>query len=82
MKRNSIYVDFKNEKQVKWWNNIASRLVKVDFYNKIIETDTNKPVGVLFALKNGLFTNYVIHHNNKFLKNPTTVVIDKTEKII
>lgn len=74
MKINSIYIDYSNKEQVKWWNNFASGLVTVTVYNEIIEVATNKPVGRLICLK-GVFKNYVISKNNTFLKDPRTVVI-------
>ena len=74
MKISSIYIDYSNKEQVKWWNNFASGLVTVTVYNEIIEVATNKPVGRLICLK-GVLRNYVINKNNTFLKDPRTVVI-------
>jgi hypothetical protein len=75
MKNNGIYIDYNNLKQVNWWNNYASKLVKVVRYNEIVEAATNKPVGVLMQLK-GLFADYVIAENDNFIKNPTKMVIE------
>lgn len=74
MKLNSIYIDFSNKAQVKWWNEVGSKLIKVVSYNEIVETATNKPVGCLFRLK-GLRKGKVIKEGNKFLSNLTTVKI-------
>lgn len=74
MEQTGIYIDYKNKKQVEWWNNTASKLVKVEFYNEIIETKTNKPVGVLLNI-NGFLKNYVIKENEKFLTDPTTIIV-------
>ena len=75
MKVNGIYIDYKNKKQVNWWNNYASKLVRVVRYNEIVEAETNEVVGVLMTLK-GLFADYVIADNNNFIKNPVKTVIE------
>ena len=66
-KLNSIFVDCRNAEHVKWWNNVASKLVGVVRYDTIIETATNKPVGYIFMLK-GLLAPWVIKKNSKFLE--------------
>lgn len=75
MKANGIFIDLKNKEQVEWWNNVGRMLVKVARYDTIVETATNKPVGVLFMVK-GLLSGYVIKKNNSFMKNLVTTVID------
>ena len=75
MKPNSIFVDFSNKEQVKWWNTIGHKLVKVVCYNELVETETNKPVGVFFMLK-GFLSGYVIKKNNSFVKDLVTGVFD------
>ena len=75
MKETGIFIDFRNEEQVKWWNEKASKLVKVTGYRVIVETATNKPVGCLINFK-GLFKNYVIKKNLKFIKNPVKKVFE------
>lgn len=75
MKPTGIFVDLKNKEQVNWWNKIGNKLVKVVRYDTIVETATNKPVGVLFALK-GPFAGYVIKKNNSFLKDLVDVVVE------
>lgn len=75
MKTNGIYIDYNNQKQVNWWNNYASKLVRVVRYNEIVEAATNKPVGVLMTLK-GLFADYVIAENKNFIKNPVKATIE------
>lgn len=74
MKQNGIFIDYRNKKQVEWWNKIASKLAKVDNYNEIVETATGKAVGIIIALK-GPFKNYVIKKNAKFISNPKTMSI-------
>ena len=51
MRTNGIYIDLGNKEQVKWWNEKASKLVKVIQYTYIDETETGKHVGVLLSLK-------------------------------
>lgn len=74
-KNNSIFIDLRNNEQIKWWNEIGSKLVRVVNYTPIIETATNKEVGYIFAIK-GIFKNLIIKENLKFLNNPKTVVIN------
>lgn len=74
MKNNSIFIDYRNKKQVEWWNKTARKLISVRNYSEIVETATNKPVGVIIRI-GGLFKNYVIKNNLKFIKNPVTMTI-------
>lgn len=69
MKMNGIYIDLRNEEQVKWWNEKASKLVKVIRYTYIEETKTRERVGILIALK-GFRKNKIIRENMKFINNP------------
>lgn len=73
MKLNGIYIDYANKQQVEWWNNVAGKLVRVVRYNEIVETATNKPVGIIIAIK-GVLSNFVIKENKKFLGNPEHIV--------
>lgn len=66
MKLDSIFVDCRNEEHVKWWNEVASKLVRVVKYDVIVETATEKPVGYVFKLS-GLLAKWIIKQNNKFL---------------
>lgn len=75
-KINGIWIDYSNKEQVAWWNDIASKLVTVKYYNEVAETATGKPVGVMIAL-GGVFKNWVIKENHKFIKNPVTAVFDR-----
>lgn len=76
MKQNGIWIDLQNIEQVRWWNKVGHKLVKVVAYNTLVETATDKPVGYVVILK-GLFKNYVIKKNNKFISGPTVrAVID------
>lgn len=68
MKTNGIFINFENEEQVKWWNEKASKLVKVNRYTYIDETKTGKHVGVLLSLK-GLHKNKIIKENSKFIND-------------
>ena len=49
-KLRGIFIDYRNKEQVKWWNNVASKLVRIVHYDTIVETATNKPIGVVFAV--------------------------------
>lgn len=75
MKENGIWISYENKEQVEWWNKVASKLVKVAYYNEIVETATGKPVGILIGIK-GLLKDYVIKQNVKFIKNPVTKIIE------
>ena len=72
MKEISIFIELKNREQVNWWNNTARKLVKVVRYDTIVETATNKPIGVLINIK-GALKSYVIMKNKSFLNRPKTV---------
>ena len=67
-KVNGIFIDLRKAEQVEWWNKIGSKLVKVVRYDTLVETATNEPVGVMFAIT-GVFAKYVIKKNNSFLGN-------------
>lgn len=69
MKMNGIYIDLKNEEQVKWWNEKASKLVKVIRHTYIEETKTRERVGIILVLK-GFRKNKIIKENMKFINNP------------
>ena len=75
MKLNGIYIDYKNKEQLYWWNNVASKLVKVRHSNKVVETATGEIVGELLALQ-GVLKKYVINENKKFISNPKVMTID------
>lgn len=69
MKMNGIYIDLRNEEQVKWWNEKASKLVKVIRHTYIEETKTGERVGIILVLK-GFRKNKIIKENMKFINNP------------
>lgn len=69
MRTNGIYIDLRNEEQIKWWNEKASKLIKVIRYTYIEETKTGERVGILIALK-GFRKNKIIRENMKFINNP------------
>ena len=50
MTKNDIWLDITNVKQVKWWNTIGGKLVKVDKIQSIIRTDNQEVVGYLVWL--------------------------------
>lgn len=78
MKRKGIFIDLRNKQHVAWWNNTARKLVKAVRYDTIVETATNKPVGVLIGIK-GILAGYVEKQNLKFIKNPTTMILKTKE---
>jgi hypothetical protein len=67
--KNEIFINLGNKEQVKWWNEKASKLVKVIRYTYIDEAETGKHAGVLLSLK-GLRKNEIIRENMKFINNP------------
>lgn len=73
MKLNSVFIDLRNPEHVKWWNNVACKLVKVIHYTYIEETATGKKVGVIIKI-GGVLKNVIIKRNKKFLVNPITTV--------
>lgn len=75
-KLNSIFIDLRNKEHVDWWINKASKLVKVVHYDTIVETATNKPIGIIIMIK-GILKPYVIKENNKFISNPTVGVFKR-----
>lgn len=68
MKCNSIFVDYANEAQVNWWNSVAGKFVKVVRYTEMVESNTKKPVGVLFMIE-GPWAAHIIKMNTEFLKD-------------
>lgn len=74
-KCNGIMIDLRNKEHVDWWNNVASKMVKVVNYNTLVETATNEPVALLIKIK-GFRKNKVIKENLKFISNPVTAVIN------
>lgn len=64
--RRGIYIDLNNKEQVEWFNKVANKLIKIDYYNEIIETSTNKVVGYCMTFTS-LFESYIIKKNNSFL---------------
>lgn len=77
-KPNGIFIDLTNKEQVNWWNKIGSKLVRTVRYDEIVETATNKPVGVMMQLS-GMFKDYVIKKNNSFLMNTISMCIEIKE---
>lgn len=74
-----IYIDLNNKEQVEWFNKIASKLIKVNHYNKIIETSTNETVGYCMTFTS-LFSSYVIKKNNSFLGDDLKeMIVTETE---
>lgn len=67
METNDIYLQVDNLKQLKWWN-ILGYLVKVKHVETLVEAKTNKPVGYLVWLHNGLFKKFVSKRVNSFWK--------------
>ena len=72
MRMTGIFIDLKNDRQIKWWEKTAKKFVKVVKYETIVDTATNEPVGLLISIK-GLFKNRVIKANNEFLSDPVKV---------
>ena len=76
-KINSVFIDFRNPKHVKWWNDVASKLIRVVRYDTIVETATDKPVGCIFLIK-GPLKNWVIKKNTTFLGDKVVTAKFKT----
>lgn len=69
-----VFIDYSNKEQVKWWNKIGGRLVKARLYDTIVETATDKPVGIIVVIT-GIFAKYVINKMNSFHKETTEMVL-------
>ena len=66
MTKNDIWLDIANVKQVKWWNTIGGKLVKIDKMQSIIRFDNQEVVGYLVWLHKGLFNKVVSKVTNSF----------------
>ena len=60
-----VYIDYRNKEQIRWWNNIGGYLVRSYRVDEIVETATNKPVGVIIGIT-GLLAKFVINKINSF----------------
>lgn len=76
--RGSIYIDINNIEQVRWFNKIGHKLIKVVRYDTIVETATNETVGYIVSFKS-LLSMYVTSKNKKFLVNPVKVMFSAKE---
>lgn len=70
MECNSIFVDYANAAQVKWWNSVASKFVDVVSSLEVVRTATNEAIGKIIMIE-GPCTSHVIRMNNEFLKDTT-----------
>lgn len=74
MIKDAIFVNYSNKEQVKWWNKIAlSRFVRFEFIDQVVEENTGKIIGAVFAIK-GLFKKFVVKKNNSFIQDPETII--------
>lgn len=64
-KVNAVYIDYNNAKQVAWWNGVGRWLVTGHGIDTVVETATNKPVGVIVGVT-GLLAKFVIDKINSF----------------
>lgn len=70
MECNSIFVDYANKAQVKWWNSVASKFVKVANSLEVVKTETKEAIGEIVMIE-GPCAAHVIKMNNEFLKDTT-----------
>ena len=70
MECNSIFVDYANAAQVKWWNSVASKFVDVVSSLEVVRTATNEAIGKIMTIE-GPCAAHVIRMNNEFLKDTT-----------
>lgn len=70
MECNSIFVDYANAAQVKWWNSIASKFVDVVNSLEVVRTATNETIGKIIMIE-GPCASQIIKTNNEFLKDTT-----------
>ena len=77
MIKDAIFVNYSNKEHVKWWNKIArSRFVRFEFLDQVVEGNTGKPIGAVFAIK-GLFKKLVVKKNNSFIQDPEVIIFQK-----
>ena len=69
-----VFIEYANKEQVEWWNKIGGKLVRAYLYDTIVETSTNKPVGIIVTV-HGLLAKFVISKMNSFHKNLTEMVL-------
>ena len=81
VKVNFICIDMRNDEQVNWWNDIASKLVKVVRYDTIVDAATNKLVGVVFTIK-GHLADSVIKANTQFLGTNNNYDVVFTKRLV
>lgn len=75
MKDYGIYIDHQDEKQVAWWNNVASKLVRVTHHHNVNDVMTGEQIGTIFVIK-GLLCRYVRWKNRKkFIRNPINATL-------
>ena len=70
MECNSIFVDYANAAQVKWWNSVASKFVDVVSSLEVVRTATNEAIGKIIMIE-GPCAAHAIRMNNEFLKDTT-----------
>ena len=68
-----VFIDYANKEQIEWWNKIGGKLVRAHLYDTIVETATNKPVGIIVTV-HGRLAKCVINKMNSFHKNLTEMV--------
>lgn len=66
-----VFVDYRNKEQVAWWNKFGRNLVTARTIDEIVETATDKPVGVIIGIT-GLFSKFVINKINSMHEGELT----------
>ena len=74
MMRKAIFVECANKKQVQWWNDVGSKLVKTIEYREMIDNETGSLVGVFFVIA-GILTGYVEKMNASFMSDRTEMTV-------
>ena len=73
MEHETIYISKANYKQIKWWNEVATKYVKFNYLDSVVDENTKETIGYVFEIK-GLFAKLVAKKNNTFLKDTEPVV--------
>lgn len=76
MIKDAIFISNTNKEQIKWWNNIASKLVRFELIDKVIDGESGKVIGYVLGI-GGLLAKFVAKKNVKFIENPETVIFRK-----
>lgn len=66
-RKNDFYIDYTNDRQIKWWNRAGCLLVTIDHYEEVVDIETDKVIGRFIWLKmDGPMNKYVTRKMNRY----------------